>query len=483
MPSTPTFNQEIDNMGIQLSQFLNSSHVPTFVINKNHEITCWNSACENFFGMNAQEMLNTHHQWKPFYDDERPVLADAIIDAYSREKMIELYGEDCQSSNLAKGALESKRFFQKMGPDGKWLKFVSAPLYNQQGEIIGAFEMFEDITEICKAEQALKQAKEEQTTFINKQTEKLVEENKILNNDLQYQIAMEQELTKHNLELKALNEQLLNTQEQLERADKMASIGQLAAGVAHEINNPIGYIFSNIGSLEKYIDDLFELLTFYESIEPHISSPEVLASLKKVKDKVEINYLKDDIPDLMLQSKDGIDRVRKIVQDLKDFSHVDTTLEWQWVNIHHGIESTLNVISNEVKYKADVIKEYGDIPDIECLPSQINQVIMNLVVNATHAMSDDKRGTITINTSQVGDNIKIKIGDDGSGIAPDVLKKIFEPFFTTKPVGKGTGLGLSLSFGIIQKHQGTLSVESEVGVGTTFIIELPIKQIHDEAAE
>jgi len=171
------------------------------------------------------------------------------------------------------------------------------------------------------------------------------------------------------------------------------------------------------------------------------------------------------------------------VQDLKDFSRVDSTQQWEWANLHDGIDSTLNMVASEVKYKADVLKEYGELPDIECLPSQINQVVMNLVVNAAHAMGE-QRGCITVRTG-VGTGIEagsawIEIADNGSGIAPEVLPRIFDPFFTTKPVGKGTGLGLSLSHGIVQKHKGRIDVLSTVGEGTTFRIVLPLRRTGSE---
>ena len=184
--------------------------------------------------------------------------------------------------------------------------------------------------------------------------------------------------------------------------------------------------------------------------------------------------MREDIPSLMRETKDGIDRVRRIVRDLKNFSHVDSSHEWQLADLHAGIDSTLNVVSNEVKYKADVVKAYGDIPPILCLPSELNQVIMNLVVNAAHAMGDE-RGTITITTGHTEGAVWADIADNGSGISPANLAHIFDPFFTTKPVGKGTGLGLSLAYGIVKKHGGQLTVTSELGVGTTFRMTLPLK--------
>jgi signal transduction histidine kinase len=163
-----------------------------------------------------------------------------------------------------------------------------------------------------------------------------------------------------------------------------------------------------------------------------------------------------------------------IVQSLKDFSHADVTDEWRFSSLRSGLDSTLNIVNNEIKYKAEVIREYGDIPDVECLPSQLNQVFMNLLVNAAHAI--EEHGTITVRTGKERDEVWVDIVDTGHGIPPEHLQKIFDPFFTTKPVGKGTGLGLSLSYGIVQKHHGRFEVKSEVGRGTTFRVWLPVKQ-------
>jgi two-component system, NtrC family, sensor kinase len=264
---------------------------------------------------------------------------------------------------------------------------------------------------------------------------------------------------------------------QLVQSEKLASIGQLAAGVAHEINNPIGYIFSNFGTLEDYLGKLFEMLAAYEAAEGNVGPPEAAARLRRLREEVELEFLKEDIPVLMRESRQGIVRVRQIVQDLKDFSRVDSSQDFQPADLHHGIDSTLNVVANEVKYKADVVKEYGVLPDVVCLPSQINQVVMNLVVNAAQAMGET-RGRIVIRTGVAADHetVWLEVADTGSGIPPDTLKRIFEPFFTTKPVGKGTGLGLSLSYGIVQKHHGRIDVDSVPGQGTTFRVTLPVHQ-------
>jgi signal transduction histidine kinase len=313
--------------------------------------------------------------------------------------------------------------------------------------------------------------------LVAQRTSQLAQANGRLEDDIRKRETAEAELLRRNTELTELNAKLSMAQEQLVQSEKLASIGQLAAGVAHEINNPIGYIFSNFGTLENYMANLFEMLNVYEEAESSICSPAVVQHVRTVRERIELDFLKEDIAALMSESKEGIVRVRKIVQDLKDFSRVDAHQEWQWVNIHQGIDSTLNIVANEVKYKADVIKEYGDIPEVECLPTQINQVVMNIVVNAAHAMQA-QHGKITIRTGSDGDNIWIEIADNGAGIPKEILSRIFDPFFTTKPIGSGTGLGLSLSYGIIQKHNGGIQVCSEPNVGTTFRITLPIQHTH-----
>ena len=262
---------------------------------------------------------------------------------------------------------------------------------------------------------------------------------------------------------------------QLVQSEKLASLGQLAAGVAHEINNPIGFISSNLGTLEGYFGKLLEMLQAYQNAEEGVAAPELRARLKDLRERVELDFLEEDIPLLIKESKEGIGRVGQIVKDLKNFSRVDSNQEWQWSNLQLGIESTLNIVANELKYKADVVKDYAALPEIECLASQINQVIMNLVVNAAQAMGPE-RGTITLRGGSLGERIWLEVADTGSGMAPETVQKIFDPFFTTKPIGQGTGLGLSLSYGIVQKHAGQITVRSEVGVGTTFRIELPIRQ-------
>ncbi|MEY2687765.1 MAG: hypothetical protein RL375_1963 [Pseudomonadota bacterium] len=275
----------------------------------------------------------------------------------------------------------------------------------------------------------------------------------------------------------AMDNRLQIAKDQLIQSEKLASIGQLAAGVAHEINNPVGYVFSNFGTLEKYLADLFRMLGAYEQAEHQLAGTPAAARLAALREEIELDYLKEDVPTLMAESREGITRVRKIVQDLKDFSHVDARQEWEWVDLHKGIDSTLNIVNNEIKYRADVVKLFGQLPEVQCLASELNQVFMNLLVNAAHAVTKE-RGTITIRTGTEaeGTRVWVEVEDDGCGISPDHLGRIFDPFFTTKPVGKGTGLGLSLSYGIVQKHGGQLTVASMVDRGSVFRLTLPVQR-------
>lgn len=306
----------------------------------------------------------------------------------------------------------------------------------------------------------------------------LVLENCRLLQDQERRIAM---LSKMNEELRGAYQRLEELQNQLLHSEKMASIGQLAAGVAHEINNPIGYVNSNLGTLENYVGDLVALLDAYERAETApATDPGPLDKVRALKARIDIDYLKRDIFPLLAECKDGLGRVKKIIQDLRDFSRADASEQWQWADLHKGLDSTLNIVWNEIKYKAEVVREYGEIPEIECLPSQLNQVFMNILLNAAQAI--EERGTITLRTGRQGEEVWVEISDTGKGIAPEHLKRIFDPFFTTKPVGKGTGLGLSISYGIVQRHRGRIEVQSEPGKGATFRVWLPIQQSTQDAA-
>ncbi|UXI69966.1 ATP-binding protein [Tahibacter amnicola] len=296
--------------------------------------------------------------------------------------------------------------------------------------------------------------------------------NEQLQSEIDDRIAAQTALHQRNADLEAVNQKLAGTQNQLLQSEKMASVGQLAAGVAHEINNPIGYVGSNLGSLRRYVGDLFTLLEKYERLESALPpDSRELHELRTIKANIELDYLKEDIGNLMAEAQEGITRVRKIVSDLKDFSHLDEP-EWQLADLHAGLDSTLNLVMHQIKYNAEVVKDYGNLPPIRCLPFQLNQVFLNLLINAAQAI--EGRGVITLRTRCDGDTVRVEVADNGKGIAEENLHRVFDPFFTTKPIGTGTGLGLSVSYGIVQTHGGSISVHSVVGVGTTFTVRLPI---------
>ncbi len=282
----------------------------------------------------------------------------------------------------------------------------------------------------------------------------------------------QRELVNNYRDIKKANERLEEAQSQLLQSEKMASIGQLAAGVAHEINNPVGFVSSNLGSLRRYVEPLLALVSLYGRLDLSSQAPEFKQQIRQLQEQADLEFIHEDLPQLLKESDEGLGRVKKIVQDLKDFSRVDQS-DWQEADLNLGLESTLNVVRHEVKYKAEVHKDFGELPLVRCLAGQLNQVFMNLIVNAAHAIN--QRGEIRLRTRQEGAWVCVEVSDNGCGMSPEVQRRIFDPFFTTKPVGQGTGLGLSLSFSIIKKHGGRIELESAPGQGSCFKIWLPIQ--------
>ena len=288
---------------------------------------------------------------------------------------------------------------------------------------------------------------------------------------------LEQVVTERTREIQEAYDELKQAQAQLLQSEKLASIGQLAAGVAHEINNPMSFIISNFGTLQEYVQDLSSLIQSYIALEEQLNGGDadqtraLRDEIARQKQEIDLQYVLEDLNNLIAESREGAERVRKIVQDLKEFSHVDQE-EKMPTDLNKGIESTLNIVWNELKYKVTVEKDFGEIPEVMGYPMELNQVFMNLFVNAGQAIED--QGTIAIRTCQEDGYACVIISDTGTGMPPEVVKKIFEPFFTTKDVGKGTGLGLSMAYNIVQKHDGEISVDSQEGVGTTFTIKIPL---------
>jgi len=305
-----------------------------------------------------------------------------------------------------------------------------------------------------------------------------------------YRQRLEQMVEKRNTALHKSKEELeetvarlKETQAHMIQSEKMASIGQLAAGVAHEINNPTGFINSNLNTLADYQRDINTLITQYRQLigdlkdmmaeekwPPGLS--EKLEGILALEAELDIDFVVDDALNLIGESQEGTERLKKIVSDLKDFAHPGKD-QLESADINRCLESTLNVVWNELKYKAKVIKDYGELPLVECYPQQLNQVFMNLLVNAAQAI--EKEGEIRIVTRALDGQVEVEISDTGSGIPKENLSKIFEPFFTTKEVGKGTGLGLHVVYDIVTKHKGTIAVESEQGKGTAFKIRLEVE--------
>jgi PAS domain S-box-containing protein len=265
---------------------------------------------------------------------------------------------------------------------------------------------------------------------------------------------------------------LRKMQGQIIQQEKMASIGQMAAGVAHEINNPMGFITSNLSTLGKYTDRLDQYIaTLLQSLYSCTSHPDMV-EIDKLRQKLKVDYIISDIRELVSESLDGAKRVRHIVQDLKSFSRVDQA-ECCRMNLNEMLETTINIAWNELKYIATLERDFGEIPDILCYPQQLNQVFLNLLINAAQAM--EKQGNIVVRTWSDNDNVYVSVADTGKGMSEYDQKYIFDPFYTTKEVGKGTGLGLSISVDIIRKHGGEITVRSEVGAGSIFTVILPVK--------
>lgn len=282
----------------------------------------------------------------------------------------------------------------------------------------------------------------------------------------------------YKLDLEARNNELVRGKAQLERlqaqivhSEKMASLGQLAAGIAHELNNPVGFVYGNLDILSQNVAGLIKLLDFYDNSE----LPEkIAADAALIKEEIDYEFLLEDLNSIINDCRDGAERIKDIVQNLRTFSRLDEA-EFKKTDIHEGIDSTIRLLSRY--FTTDnirLVRDYGEIPPVDTFSGQLNQVWMNLLVNAAQAVSE-KGGEVRITTRADEENVIISISDTGCGIAPEHLNRIFDPFFTTKKVGEGTGLGLSISFGIVQRHGGKITVDTHLEEGTIFTVALPIE--------
>ncbi len=272
-------------------------------------------------------------------------------------------------------------------------------------------------------------------------------------------------------ELKNAHEKLKASQLKILQQEKMASIGQLAAGVAHELNNPMSFISSNLGTLDKYVNRLSEFIRLQSEWLKFVKDDAIIRRIDEKRKELKLDHILKDVKILLKESLDGSDRVKRIVSELNSFSRMDQE-EYKKANINECIESAITIVWNELKYKSTLKKAYGELPTIKCYPRQINQIFVNLLINAVNSIAD--KGVITIKTWHKDGYIWTSVSDSGAGIPQQNLVKIFEPFFTTKEAGKGTGLGLSITYEIVQRHKGEITVESEAGKGTSFTIKIPV---------
>ena len=395
------------------------------------------------------------------YDTPEEVIASITdierqlyVTPHHRRQMFDLmqHGRDAKNFEV--------EFYRKDGSK-RWVMLSTRPVLNEQDEILYVDGIIQDIAERKRAEMALQALNEELEQRVIARTTELENANA--------------EMRQVTLELEKALSELKAAQSRVLQQEKMASIGQLAAGVAHEINNPMGFIISNLNSLRRYTDKLVSFMDLQAAAVDRLSAQDgadaIAAEVQAQKKSLKITYITEDLGEMINESLEGAERVRNIVQNLKSFSRLDQS-EVKLADINEGLESTLHIVWNDLKYKATVRKEYGEIPLTVCNLGQLNQVFVNLLINAAQAI--ETQGEILIRTTSNDDQITITIADTGAGIAADKLDRIFEPFFTTKEVGKGTGLGLSIAYDIVKKHKGEIRVASEVGHGTTFTIIIPI---------
>lgn len=286
---------------------------------------------------------------------------------------------------------------------------------------------------------------------------------------------LERKLVEKNRYLNDLIQKTQSMQEQMISSEKMASLGQLTAGIAHEINNPINFVSSNISPLKRDLKELKALCIHYKDLHGATDLTKKLQEIDAFTKEIDPEFLYGEIETLIGGIEEGADRTKQIVMGLRNFSRIDED-EFKAADIHEGIESTLMLLRNKIKNRIEVIKNFGQIPEIECIPGKLNQVLMNILNNAAEAIGEKGRITITTSLEEQTNKVRVSIRDDGPGMPHSVKNRIFEPFYTTKAIGKGTGLGLAISYGIIEKHRGKIDVTSELGKGSEFILTLPLKQ-------
>jgi len=439
-----------------------------YTLDKNGRVVSWNAGAEKVSGWQAHEILGRHTS--EFFPSEE-------VDRGAPEQVL--------GFAAAQGRVEFENWRVRQDGSHFWANVVVNAMKDDRGQLLGYTCITRDMTRRKQEEEALQQAYDELETRVADRTAELTKANAQLRHEIRRRQGIEsalrtsrERLKNKAVELERTLSELQQTQAQLIQTEKMSSLGQLVAGIAHEINNPINFIHGNIDHAGYYTGDLLCALDLYRR-----HYPDPVDEIQEVIEDIDLDFVMEDMPKLLSSMRLGTDRVREIVRSLRNFSHHDRA-HIKEVDLHEGIDSTLLILQHqfkatETRSAVKLVKDYGDLPLIECHPCQLNQVFMNIISNAVAAFDECSPSPefipeIVIRTQRESDAVTVTIADNGPGMPESVRSRIFDPFYTTKPVGKGTGLGLSISYQIVvDRHGGKLECRSTPGQGTEFIIEIP----------